>query len=120
MGEAHRHASRQMSVHMKSKLHLILTVPLLLHSLLILTPKTHGANRQSGMDADTTAKYKAASPLNHTVKITRIGSVLKLDYELIGTDGKKYNLWDIRDGSKPTFSVYKDNVKVGGGTFEFG
>jgi len=98
-----------MSANMKSKLHLILTVPLLLHSALIFTAKTHGANLRSGMDADTTAKYKAAFPLNHTVKIIRTGSVLKLDYELIGTDAKKYNLWD-----------YKDNVKVGGGTFEFG
>ncbi|MHC4168711.1 MAG: hypothetical protein ACYSWQ_17300 [Planctomycetota bacterium] len=72
------------------------------------------------MDADTTARYKAASPLDHIVKITRTGSVLKLDYELIGTDGKEYNLWDIHDRSKPTFSVFRDNVKVGGGTFEFG
>ncbi len=95
-------------------------VPILLHSALIFTPKSYGANRRSGMDADMTAKYKAAAPLNHTVKITRTGSVLKLDYELIGADGKKYNLWDIHDKSKPTFSVYKDNVKVGGGTFEFG
>ena len=108
-----------MSVAMKSKLHLILTVPLLLHSALIFTAKTHGADLQTGMDADTTAKYKAASPLSHTVKIMRTGSVLKLDYELIGADGKKYNLWDIHDRSKPTFSVYRDNVKVGGGTFEF-
>ncbi len=109
-----------MSVNIKSKLHLILTVPLLLHCALIFIPKTHGANRRASMDADTTVKYKAASSLNHTVKIIRTGSVLKLDYELIGTDGKKYDLWKIRDRSKPTFSVYKDNVKVGGGTFEFG
>ena len=105
---------------MKSKLHLILTVPILLHSALICAQKPPGANRQSVMDADKAAKYKAAAPLNPTVQIIRTGSVLKLDYQLIGTDGKKYDLWDIRDQSKPTFSVYKDNVKVGGGTFEFG
>ncbi len=105
---------------MKSKQHLILTVAILLHFALMFTPTTHGANRRSGMDADTTTKYKAAAPLNHTVQIIRTGSALKLDYELIGGDGKKYNLWDIRDQNKPTFSVYKDNVKVGGGTFEFG
>jgi len=106
--------------NMKSKRHLMLTVPLLLHSALIFTPNTHGTNRRSGMDADTTAKYKAASPLNHTAKIIRTGSILKLDYELIGTDGNKYHLWDLQDRGKPTFSVYQDNVKVGGGTFEFG
>lgn len=105
---------------MKLKLHLILTVPILLHSALIFAQKAHGANRQSGMDADKAAKYKAAAPLNHTVQIIRTGSVLKLDYQLIGTDGKKYDLWDIRDQSKPTFAIYKANVKIGGGTFEFG
>jgi len=45
---------------------------------------------------------------------------LKLDYELVGTDGKIYSLWEIRDQSKPNFSIYQDNVKVGDGTFEFG
>lgn len=109
-----------MDKEVKSRLHLILTVPILLHAVLIFTPKTHGAKRLSDMDPNTTAKYKAAAPLNHTVKITRIGSTLKLDYELIGTDGKKYSLWDIHDRSRPTFSVYKNNVKIGGGTFEFG
>ena len=72
------------------------------------------------MNPNTTAKYKAAAPLNHTVKIIRTGSILKLDYELIGTDGKKYSLWDIHDRSRPAFTVYKNNVKIGGGTFEFG
>lgn len=105
---------------MKSKLHLILTAMILLHSALFFTPKSHGARRSSTMDPNTTAKYKAAAPLNHTVKITRTGSTLKLDYELIGADGKKYSLWDIHDRSRPTFSVYKNNRKVGGGTFEFG
>ena len=98
----------------------MLTVTILLFWVLIFTRKTHGVNRRSGMSAETAAKYKTASPLNHTVKIIRTGSVLQLDYELIGTDVKKYNLWDIHDRSKPTFLVYKDNVKVGGGTFEFG
>lgn len=101
---------------MKSKLTLILTVPILLYFALY-TPK---AFARTAMDAESTAKYKAAAPMNHTVKITRTGSVLKLDYQLIGTDGKIYDLWEIRDQSKPTFAIYKDNVKIDGGTFEFG
>ncbi len=98
----------------------MLTVPILLFSVPIYTQKTHGANRQSGMDAEMRAKYKAVAPLNHTVKITRTGSTLKLDYELIGSDGKIYSLWEIREQSRPTFSIYQDNAKVGDGTFEFG
>ena len=105
---------------MKLKLPLLLAVPILLFSALIFTQKTHGANRQSGMDAENRAKYKEAAPLNNTVKITRTGSVLKLDYELVGIDGKIYSLWEIRDQSKPNFSIYQDNVKIGDGTFEFG
>jgi hypothetical protein len=97
-----------------------LMVPFLLCSALIFIPNALGANRQSGMDAEMRAKYKAAAPLNHTARITRTGSVLRLDYELVGTDGKIYNLWKIRDRSKPIFSVYQDNVKIGGGAFEFG
>lgn len=105
---------------MKLKLPLMLTVPVLLFSAPIFTRKTHGANRRSGMDAEMRERYKAVAPLNHTVKITRAGSVLKLDYELVGTDAKKYDLWEIRDQNKPTFSIYQDEVKVGGGVFEFG
>ena len=119
MGETRKDALRLNFDH-KLKLPLMLTVPILLFSALIFTQKTHGANRQSGMDAEMRAKYKAAAPLNHTVKIIRTGSVLKLDYELVGTDGKIYDLWEIRDQSKPTFSIYQDNVKVDDGTFEFG
>ena len=72
------------------------------------------------MDEQTKAKYKAASPLNHTVKITRIGSVLKLDYELIGTDGKTYDLWKINDQSKQTFAIFHNNKQIDFGTFQFG
>jgi hypothetical protein len=97
-----------------------LMVPFLLCSALIFIPNALGANRQSGMDAEMRAKYKAAAPLNHTARITRTGSVLRLDYELVGTDGKKYDLWKIHDQSKPTFSIYQDNVKIDGGAFEFG
>ena len=75
---------------------------------------------RSGVNPEKADELKAAAPLNHTVNITRTGRVLKLDYELVGANGKKYSLWDIADRSKSTFSIYQNNVKVGGGTFEFG
>ncbi|MHC4533105.1 MAG: hypothetical protein ACYS6K_04055 [Planctomycetota bacterium] len=99
---------------------LILTVTILIFSALIFTQKTQGANRKNSMDAQMSAKYEAAAPLNHTVKIIRSGSALQLDYELLGSDGKKYSLWEINDKSKPTFSIYQDNVKITDGKFEFG
>jgi len=105
---------------MKLKLPQTLTVPILLFSALIFTPKTQAANRQNCMDAEMRAKYEAAAPLNHTVKIIRSGSALKLDYELLGNDGKIYSLWEINDKSKPAFSIFQDNEKIAEGKFEFG
>ena len=119
MGEM-REDAMSLSVDRERKLPSGAALAILFFCALTCTEKTHGANRQSDMDAKMRAKYRAAAPLNHTVKITRTGSVLKLDYELVGTDGKTYSLWKIRDRSRPTFSVYRGNVKIGGGTFEFG
>ena len=78
------------------------------------------AKVRSGVNPEKANELKAAAPLNHSVNITRTGRVLKLDYELISSNGKKYGLWDISDRSKPTFSIYHNDVKVAGGTFEFG
>ena len=75
---------------------------------------------RSSVNPEKAESLKAAAPLNHTVKVTRTGRVLKLDYELLGTDGKKYSLWDINDRSKPSFAIYQEGVKIAGGTFEFG
>ena len=104
----------------KLNLPFVLMVTFLLCSALIFTPNTLGANRRSDLDAEMSAKYKAAAPMNHTVKITRSGSILKLDYELVGADGKRYDLWKIRDQNRPAFSVYQNNIKIGGDAFEFG
>jgi hypothetical protein len=101
---------------MKLGLPLFITLIFLLHVAL----RTTKAFARSVMDEAKAVEYKAAAPLNHTVRIERSGSYLKLDYELIGTDGKKYDLWKINDQSRPVFAIYKDNIKVGGGTFEFG
>jgi len=81
------------------------------------TPK---APAHSAADEEKMEKYGAAAPLNHTVRIERMGSYLKLDYELIGADGKKYDLWGISEHPELTFSVYQGDAKVGVGKFEFG
>ena len=101
---------------MKFKLPLLITVLFPFHMAL----KAPIAFARSGMDKEKAAEYKDAAPLNHTVRIERSGSYLNLNYELIGTDGKKYNLWQINDKSRPAFTIYKGDVKIGGGIFEFG
>ena len=95
-------------------------VPSVLVIAFLLPPSLICAQRPKVMDANRAAVIKGACPLNHTVKIQRTGGVLKLDYELVGTDGKVYELWEINDRSKPVFSVYRGDVKVGGEKFQFG
>lgn len=73
--------------------------------------------------AGQTDGYKAAAPYSHTVSISRSGRVLKLNYQLIGADGKPYSLLDItgRDYSKtPTVAIYKGDLQVASGSFEYG
>ncbi|MEN6425203.1 MAG: hypothetical protein ABFE13_07560 [Phycisphaerales bacterium] len=84
------------------------------------TPKAPRTPARTGMDEEKAAEYRVAAPLNHTVRIERTGRYLKLDYELIGTDGKKYSLWEIQGQPRPTFSIYQGDSKVGDGKFEFG
>lgn len=78
------------------------------------------APARSAADEEKMAKYRAAAPLNHTVRIERMGSYLKLDYELIGSDGKKYSLWDIGGRPKLAFTVYQGDTRIDSGQFEFG
>lgn len=74
-------------------------------------------------NADRSDTFKAAAPMNQTVKITRTGNVLRMDYELIGADGKKYDINDITGGNynkKPSVAIYKGDMQVCSGTFEYG
>ena len=105
---------------MTSKLIFNITTFCLLSGILFLPEISWGDNGQSQMNAELASQYKAASPLNHTVEITRSGSVLKLDYQLMGTDGKVYDLWKINNDSRPRFTIYQDNVKIADGDFAFG
>lgn len=61
-----------------------------------------------------------AKPLNHTVRVQRMGRMLKLDYALVGADGREYNLWDLGGSGNPTFAIYQGDVQVSRGTFERG
>jgi hypothetical protein len=84
------------------------------------SPPTRKGPERSSKDEEKKAKYRAAAPLNHTVRIERMGSYLKLDYELIGTDGEKQDLWGISEHPELTFSVYRGDARVGAGKFEYG
>lgn len=78
------------------------------------------APARSDAEEEKRAKYRAAAPLNHMVQIERMGSYLKLNYELIGSDGKKYSLWDIGGRPKLAFTIYQGDIRIDSGQFEFG
>jgi hypothetical protein len=83
-------------------------------------PRTPKTPARSAADEEKMEKYKAAAPLNHTVRIERMGSYLKFDYELIGADGKKYSHWDLPHRPEPILSVYQGGTRIDSGPFEFG
>jgi len=49
-----------------------------------------------------------------------MGSYLKLNYELIGSGGKKYSFWDVGGRPELAFAVYQGDTQIDSGKFEFG
>jgi len=69
--------------------------------------------------ADTPGTLKVGGPLTQRVKVHRSGNTLRLDHEgLTGIGGEAYGA--DRQGSPPSFVVYKGDKKVAAGTFEYG
>jgi len=67
---------------------------------------------------DKSAVLKFGAPLKQTVKAQRQGSVLVLNYELIGIGGEIYT--DSNRNKPPTFTVYKGDKEIASDKFEFG
>ena len=63
------------------------------------------------------AVLKAGGPLKQTIKIERRGSVLVLNYDLIGVGGESYA---IARNRQPSFQIFKGDQKIASGQFEFG
>ena len=67
---------------------------------------------------DKPAVLKLGAPLTQTVKVQRQGSVLVLNYELLGGGGEKYTSSD--RSKSPTFTIYKGDKEIASDKFEFG
>ena len=63
------------------------------------------------------AVFKVGAPLKQVVKIERQGPILSLNYDLIGVGGETYAS---TRSMRPRFTVFKNEIKVGSGEFEFG
>jgi len=66
---------------------------------------------------------RVGTPLNQTVQVQRVGKTLRFTYEIVGTGGEKYDIQQLTNydsNKKPYVAIYKGNVQVGSGQFEFG
>lgn len=65
----------------------------------------------------------AGGPLNQSVQIERVGKTLRFNYEIIGAGGEKYDIQQLTNydyDKKPSVAIYKGNLQVGSGSFEYG
>ena len=67
---------------------------------------------------DKPAVLKVGAPLKQTVEVRRQGSLLLLNYKLLGAGGEAYTSDNRSD--PPGFSVYKGDKKIASGKFEYG
>lgn len=67
---------------------------------------------------DKPAAFKVGAPLKPTVKAQRQGSVLVLNYELLGIGSEIYT--DSNRNKPSTFTVYKGDKEIASDKFEFG
>ena len=69
---------------------------------------------------DKVTPLNLGPPLKHTVDISRRGSELLLDYQIIGLSGEKYVHLGRSSASRPEFTIYRGKNKITSGSFRYG
>jgi hypothetical protein len=75
-------------------------------------------HRRVTITSDEPATLKIGGPLKQTVKVSREGRILVMNYKLLGIGGEQYT-----NGSRadpPTFAVYRGDKWIASDKFEFG
>jgi len=68
-------------------------------------------------------RFDIRAPLTPSVAVKREGRLLKLDYQLLDGDGRKYRRNDPSGSDRshpPQFAVYQGESLIGSGSFEYG
>lgn len=76
--------------------------------------------RRIEIKAGQTNSLRAGAPLNHSVRITRAGSQLNMDYRLRGVGEEEYSRADGARGSNPRIKITCKDREVATGQFEYG
>lgn len=63
---------------------------------------------------------RAGAPLDNSVKLERLGTLLKLDYELTGVGGEVYKAVSLDHSKKPSFVITRGDREVHRDTLEYG
>ncbi len=74
--------------------------------------------RLVSVTSDEPATLKIGGPLKQTVKVSRQGRLLVMNYELLGVGGEQYTGGS--SGEPPTFTVYRGDKEIASDKFEFG
>jgi hypothetical protein len=69
---------------------------------------------------DKVTPLKLGIPLTHTVEVSRHGTELILDYQLVGVGGERYINYGKDFRNRPAFAIYRGKDKIGSGSFEYG
>jgi hypothetical protein len=67
---------------------------------------------------DKPCQFDVRLPLTSAIAVTRAGRLLKLDYQLLDGDGRKYTR--NAAGALSRFTIYQGDRKIGSGSFEYG
>lgn len=68
-----------------------------------------------------TAVFRAGAPLESRVTVKRMGGVLQFGFELVGIGGESYDASNVLSYEKrPSVSIYKGDLLLSSGQFEFG
>lgn len=79
---------------------------------------TQDTPRSLTVEAARPAQLADGGPLTNTVKLSRNGALLTLNYRLVGADGQAYRLLGLR--KEPDFVIHRGERQVALGKFEFG
>jgi hypothetical protein len=87
-----------------------------------ISPMTHTTPSIEFMDGHPIV-LKIGGPLQNSVDIQRSGKILTFNYQLIGVGGEKYDPQQVTqydNAKKPSVAIYKGDLQVGSGNFEYG
>jgi len=69
---------------------------------------------------DKVTPLKLGTPLAHTVEMSRHGTELMLDYQLVGVGGERYVNFGKDFDNRPAFTIYRGKKQIASGSFEYG